>query len=369
MKIVMSPKNQNFQTILCVCVLAIAFGYETAAAQSVGSISSPLPNAWVVDRTDTLSDLQKKLINELCEEIQTDYNRQLVVAVIDSTNGKEHRRFAVELFNRWRVGGGYKNQGVLVFAAMKDRASEIVLGHGIDNRDTVRAAQSIMDKVVIPKFKAGDAGSAIYEGVFACSKQIIGVGKLKVAPKLPEITAEQPVVTAEKPIEPGADIPDPATVDAMLSEMEGSIENSNLGSTEAGTDQTDAASGVLAEAAGFRPLPVPARSTAPRSTAPRSIPRNSSAPRRHRVKTIPSYLPWVFGLGGVGLIGSFFGVRHYLRYRSRMCETCRIDRVLLTEVQDDDFLNKPMRRCRQASLRSLDDSVFALPGLQLCYSV
>ena len=60
---------------------------------------------------------------------------------------------------------------------------------------------------MIPKFKAGDAGSAIYEGVHACSKRIIGVGKLAVAPKLPEITAEQPVVTAEKPIEADAILP------------------------------------------------------------------------------------------------------------------------------------------------------------------
>ena len=369
----MSPKNLISQTIWCLFSLALAFGSfaATVNAQAVGSISSPLPNAWVVDQTETLSDYQKKLINELCEEIQTDYNRQMVVAVIESTNGKDQRRFAVELFNRWRVGDGYKNQGVLVFAAMKDRAAEIVLGHGIDNRDTVRSAQSIMDNVMIPKFKAGDAGSAIYEGVHACSKRIIGVGKLKVAPKLPEITAEQPVVTAEKPLELDADTPDLATADAdssanaglgdslegdsvKLSDVEGSIENSNPGSVEVGTDQTDAASGVLAEATGFRPVELPAPA---RSTARHSIPRSRSVPGRSRVRRMPSYLPWVFGIGGVGLIGSFFGVRHYLRYRSRMCETCRIDRVLLTEVQDDDFLNKPQRI--EEEIGSVDYDVWA----------
>ena len=149
----MPLKKSIFQTSWCLFVLAFTFGScaATLKAQSAGGVPSPLPKAWVVDQTETLSDLQKKLINELCQEIQTDYNRQLVVAVIGSTNGKEHRRFAVELFNRWRVGDGYKNQGVLVFAAMEDRAAEIILGHGIDNRDTVRAAQSIMDKSHDPK--------------------------------------------------------------------------------------------------------------------------------------------------------------------------------------------------------------------------
>ena len=293
----------------------------------------------------------------------------LVVAVIGSTNGRDHRRFATELFNRWRVGAGYKNQGVLVFAAMKDRAAEIILGHGIDNRDTVRAAQSIMDKIMIPKFKAGDAGSAIYEGVHACSKRIIGVGKLDVAPKLPEITAEQPVVTAEKPIEADANLLDPAAatgenVDATVNAgmNAGSTENTDSGgldgvnqspsNAESSADQTDPSSGVLAEAAGFRPLPLPAR-----SVASNPIPRNSSKPRRPRAKRKPSALPWVLGLGGVGLIGSFFGVRHYMRYRSRMCETCRLDRVLLTEVQDDEFLSKPQRI--EEEIGSVDYDVWA----------
>ena len=369
----MSPKNLIFQTIGCLLLLAISLGSgaTTVQAQNVGSIPSPLPKAWVLDQTETLSDLQKKLINELCKEIQTDYKRQMVVAVIGSTNGKDHRRFAVELFNKWRVGAGYKNQGVLVFAAMEDRASEIILGHGIDNRDTVRAAQSIMDKIMVPKFKAGDAGSAIYEGVHACSKRIIGVGKLKVEPKLPEITAEQPVVTAEQPLDPDAAIPDPAGTTARSNagtDLGGSLEASISEANEVngldrgiqkpsaadGTvDQTDLSSDVLAEAAGFRPVSLPDR-----PVARKSIPRNSSQPGRPRVRRRHNEaLPWLLGIGGVGLIGSFFGVRHYLRYRSRMCETCRLERVLLTEVQDDEFLNEPQRI--EEKIGSVDYDVWA----------
>lgn len=375
----MSPKNLIFQTIGCLLLLAISLGsgVTMVKAQGVGSIPSPLPREWVVDQTETLSDLQKKLINELCEEIQTDYKRQMVVAVIRSTNGKDHRRFAVELFNKWRVGAGYKNQGVLVFAAMEDKASEIILGHGIDNRDTVRTAQSIMDKVMVPKFKAGDAGSAIYEGVHACSKRIIGVGKLKIAPKLPEITAEQPVVTAEQPLDPNAAIPDPAgtashaNADADLGDsLIAGVGEANYGDGQDGVPQNlsdaegtverttdsqtaDSSSDAFGETAGFRPVALPDR-----PVARKSIPRNSSQPRRPQVRRRPNAaLPWVLGIGGVGLVGSFFGVRHYLRYRSRMCETCRLDRVLLTEVQDDEFLNQPQRI--EEKIGSVDYDVWA----------
>ena len=40
-----------------------------------------------------------------------------------------------------------------------------------------------------------------------------------------------------------------------------------------------------------------------------------------------------------------------------MCETCRLDRVLLTEVQDDDFLNKPQRI--EEEIGSVDYDVWA----------
>lgn len=357
----MQHKNLIFPMMSRLFLLITAFVgcAATVSAQSVNRVPSPLPEAWVLDQTDTLSDLQQSLINELCEEIQTQYNRQMVVAVIDSTNGRDHRRYAVELFNQWRVGAGYKNQGVLVFAAMKDRAAEIILGHGIDNKDTVRAAQSIMDEVMLPKFKSGDAGSAIYEGVHACSKRIIGVGKLDVAPNLPEITAEQPVMTAEKPVEAGAEpVRSSASTQAGLNESnEGDSlsENSDGNSKKAAVETQGAANTpavAVAEADGFRPIAL-----SDRPVAMRSAPGAPAKPRRPQAKGTPSYLPWFIGIGGFGLIGSFFGVRRYLRYRSRMCETCRLDRVLLTEVQDDEFLDKPQRI--EEKIGSVDYDVWA----------
>ena len=368
----MRPKNLIYTPLFCLFLLTVAFANlpATLHAQGVGSLRSPLPKAWVLDQTETLSDLQKRLINELCEEIQTQYNRQLVVAVIGSTRGRKHRRFAVELFNQWRVGAGYKNQGVLVFAAMEDRAAEIILGHGIDNRDTVRAAKSIMDKVVVPKFKAGDAGSAIYEGVHACAKRIIGVGKLNVATKLPEITAEQPVVTAEMPLNPNADPVRAAensesdlveSGSSLLSEVDGLSEGSGLGRDEAASNTAietqeapETPTPVLAEADGFQPVTLSSR-----PVPNRSMPAARPLPNRQRVRANrkSSYLPWIFGISGVGLIASFFGVRHYLRYRSRMCETCRLDRVLLTEAQEDEFLDKPQRI--EEEIGSVDYDVWA----------
>jgi uncharacterized protein len=107
-----------------------------------------------------------------------------------------------------------------------------------------------------------------------------------------------------------------------------------------------------AESDGFVPVKL-----SPRPVANRPGPSNRADQRRPLGKRGPTYLPWIIGFGGVGLIVSFFGVRHYLRYRSRMCETCRLDRVLLTEVQDDDFLDKPQRI--EEKIGSVDYDIWA----------
>ncbi|MEL7498710.1 MAG: TPM domain-containing protein [Planctomycetota bacterium] len=52
-----------------------------------------------------------------------------------------------------------------------------------------------------------------------------------------------------------------------------------------------------------------------------------------------TWLPWIAGFGVIGGIGLLIGGRYYMRYRTRTCETCQLQMVLLEEDQDDQFLD------------------------------
>jgi len=118
------------------------------------NIASPRPDGWVVDETGSLSKEEFDHINEVCEEVNQVFKREMAVVVIDTTSGVKHRQFATDLFNHWRLGRAFRNQGVLLFAAIKDRRSEIILGKGIDSDEKVRNAQKIiMDQIVVPNFQ------------------------------------------------------------------------------------------------------------------------------------------------------------------------------------------------------------------------
>ena len=149
------------------------------------NIASPRPEGWIVDTSGILSNEAREHISQVCEEVHQRLGKEMTVVVINTTNGKHHRQFATDLFNYWGVGSSMKNDGVLLFAAMQDRQSELILGDGVDTDENVRVAQQIMDHVVVPRFREDDPGSAMYEGIRACATRIYAVSDLDAPPELP----------------------------------------------------------------------------------------------------------------------------------------------------------------------------------------
>ena len=149
------------------------------------NIPSPRPEGWVVDETGVLKREEFEHINQVCEEVFQKLGREMTVVVIDTTAGAKPRVFATQLFNNWGVGGAFRNNGVLLFAAIKDRRAEIVLGEGVDTGEQKRISRQIMDSVVVPNFQDGDPASALYEGIRSCATQILSVSELEAPTELP----------------------------------------------------------------------------------------------------------------------------------------------------------------------------------------
>jgi len=235
------------------------------------NIPSPRPDGWIVDLTNTLNKEEADHINEVCEEVYRTVGREMTVVVIDSTHGIHHRTFGMNLFNHWGVGSGFRNNGILILAAINDRQAEIVLGKGIDSNEEERVAQQIMDNVIVTNFQRKDPGSALYEGARSCATRIFGISDLQAPPELPGAALKR------------------------------------------------------------------------------------EAHRKYQKQV--SMIPWILGALGVGGLGLVVGGRYWIRYRPRDCETCNDRRVLLDEVQDDEFLDPPERI--EEHIGSVDYDVWA----------
>lgn len=279
--------------------LLLLLAAAPAGAVSPEAIPTPRPGGWAVDLTGTLRMEDLQALDRLGDEVKTQTGAELAVVVVDSTDGAPHRAFATDLANRWGIGDREKDNGVLVFAALDDRAAEIVLGEGIDDAAQVAIALEIMHEDMVPRFRAGDPAGAVVSGAFACARRILGAAPTIGGPPL-------------------------------------------AGGKSSSTTELHLPRGMA---------PVTGRTT----FAPREAPRFVLSPSSG--SSWPTVLALLGAGGGVTLLAAG---RYYYRRRPRRCQKCQIEMLRLDEAEDDAHLSSGEQT--EERVGSVDYDVWACPA-------
>ncbi len=158
--------------LVTIAMLGLA---STSWARPSQSLSDPRPRGWVLDTTGTLSAAARDRLEEIASTVRSSGRGEVMVVVTDSVDGEVPRTYATRLFNAWKIGSAQKNDGVLVFAALSDRKSEIVLGNGVSSSAQVKESESIMQGAMLPHFKDNDPNGAMVAGAEGCAARILGV--------------------------------------------------------------------------------------------------------------------------------------------------------------------------------------------------
>ena len=189
-------------TFLIAIFVSVGFCSELLAQEKplqVDDIPSPRPSGWITDLTESVSPEAVEYINRVCDEVNEATKREMCVVVVDTIGSRDHRRFATRLFNYWGVGnpgvplapGDWRDNGVMLFFAMKDKKVELILGDGIDSPKQEKVAQKIVDTHVIPEMKDSNPDSAMYQGIRACATQLVGISELQSPVMLPSVMGEK----------------------------------------------------------------------------------------------------------------------------------------------------------------------------------
>lgn len=158
-----------------------------AAAFTADDVPSPRPEGWVVDLTGTLPIDTVTELNRLSDEVKVRTGAELAVVVIPTTGGADPHAFAARLLDAWGIGKAGKNNGVLVFTALDDQATEIILGGGLDGEDRGREIEAIVQGEMMPRFRGGNPVEAIRNGVQSCAARVLGVDFPMAAPAPEEV--------------------------------------------------------------------------------------------------------------------------------------------------------------------------------------
>ncbi len=198
------------QPLLAPLLLLALAGAQPGLAVPLSDLRDPRPGGWVLDQVGALSADTEAALQSLGRHVKAETGAEIVVVAIDTTGGRDPHAFAVELFNRWRLGDSRRNDGLLLLAAIEDRAAEIVLGDGIDSTQNRSLSERIMQASMVPLFRRGDPEGALVAGARACAEQILravplaaetspGAGPIAAPPGPVEAPPAQRAVPAPAP--------------------------------------------------------------------------------------------------------------------------------------------------------------------------
>lgn len=165
---------------LCLAMLLLACLLTPARAVADDVTYPPRigDREFILDEADMIDEPDEQAIASLCDTLLTDKQIPIVVVTIPSlaTYGAGDwriERYAHNLFDEWGIGSEDYNYAILLLVAKGDRKARIELGADW-GREHDDAARKIMDRLIIPSFKAGKFSEGIRSGVEGLDKMARG---------------------------------------------------------------------------------------------------------------------------------------------------------------------------------------------------
>lgn len=134
----------------------------------------PPPDRWATDTAGFISPETLQTLDGMLEAFDQQTGHQVIVYIGKSTGGYPIEEFADKAFQAWAVGRKGLDDGVALFIMAEDRAIRIEIGYGLESVIPDISAGRIINDILIPKLRAGDADGAVSQAVSAILRTISG---------------------------------------------------------------------------------------------------------------------------------------------------------------------------------------------------
>jgi uncharacterized protein len=134
----------------------------------------PAPTRWVEDRAAFLSPPTRAALDAKLEAYERATGHQIVVWIGKTLEGAPLDDWAVRAFAAWKVGRAGLDDGIAMFVLADDRAIDIEVGYGLEDKVPDAIASRIINDVMTPRMRVGDRDGAVTAGVDALLSAIEG---------------------------------------------------------------------------------------------------------------------------------------------------------------------------------------------------
>ncbi|MFO1417733.1 MAG: YgcG family protein [Methylotetracoccus sp.] len=137
------------------------------------SAETPVPplQARVTDLTGTLRPADREALEQRLAAIEARKGSQIVVLIIPSTQPETIEQYGIRVADRWKIGRGGVDDGVLILVASNDRTVRIEVGRGLEGAIPDAIAKRIIAEDVVPQFRRGD----FYGGLSAAVERLAAI--------------------------------------------------------------------------------------------------------------------------------------------------------------------------------------------------
>jgi len=157
----------------------VAFGVLLFALWGNSAFAEPtypdLNNQRVVDDAHLLSDATKQDLALKLKGLEDATTDQVVIVTVPDLQGYDIADYGYQLGRHWGIGqkaGGpaasngqtYKDNGILLIVAPNERKVRIEVGYGLEPVMTDAMSSLIIQRAILPQFKAGDYSAGIVAG-------------------------------------------------------------------------------------------------------------------------------------------------------------------------------------------------------------
>lgn len=109
-------------------------------------LPEPTKDFYVNDFADLIDDAVENNIKNINSNYEnTEEKPQIVVVTVPNLQGLDENKYAVELFEKWKIGNKDYNNGLLVLLSLEERRIKIEVGYGLEGAITDSESGRILD--------------------------------------------------------------------------------------------------------------------------------------------------------------------------------------------------------------------------------
>lgn len=123
---------------------------------SSDTFPEPTNYKYINDYTNTIDKSTVKQIISIGKELEDKTSAQVIIVVIDSTNGIPIEDYTNKIFRSWGIGQKGKDNGLLILLALNDKAWRVEVGRGLEGAIPDVLTNRVMQQIAKPNFINGD---------------------------------------------------------------------------------------------------------------------------------------------------------------------------------------------------------------------